>query len=420
MTQNTAIALTPGQEAGYKTFMQFYANPLETVMLLKGYSGTGKSTLVRKLIEDLPKYAEMCRMVAPNWVEPEIVLSATTNQAAEALAEATGFIKDTATIHKVLSLRVAVTDYKKQTKELVAYGDAVTNKLIFIDEASYIDQSLLTKIFEQTDRCKLVFIGDPAQLTPVKSHYMPAFNLNNITIELTDLVRFAKGPMTDIVTNMRETVLTGKWHKFKLHPGILDHVDQEAFDRAALKLFSDPKKYGRVKILAYTNDRVMHYNKMLADALLGTPDPQEGMRMMVNEAVNNSASRCTTNEEVTVESVREGTDYMTEGWYVTLRGKGSEYFMPKFRQDKAKAHRIAAAEDDYQAMKIIVDSWIDLRPAFACTVNKSQGSTYDIVLVDLSDICGRMHVVNQMARALYVGISRARSRVIFTGDIRRK
>lgn len=412
--------LTPSQEKGYSTFMQFYANPLERIMLLKGYSGTGKSTLVQRLIEDLPKYAEMCRLVAPNWKEPEVVLAATTNQAAEALAEATGFIKETMTIHKVLSLRVQVVDYKTKKKELVPYGDKVEHKLIFIDEASYIDRDLLKWIFEQTDNCKIVFIGDPAQLTPVSSNYMPAFNLNNITVELTDLVRFEPGPMTDIVTNLRDTVLNNNWHKFELHPGVLDHCDQATFEKLAIHMFKDPEKYGHVKILAYTNDRVMHYNKLLSDALIGSTDPREGQRMMVNEAVSNSGSRCTTNEEVTIESVREGTEYLTEGWYVQLRGKASEYFMPKFRQDKGKAHRIASAEDDYQAMKIIVDSWIDLRPAFACTVNKSQGSTYDIVLVDLSDICGRVYVANQMARMLYVGVSRARKRVVFTGDLRRK
>lgn len=60
---------------------------------------------------------------------------------------------------------------------------------------------------------------------------------------------------------------------------------------------------------------------------------------------------------------------------------------------------------------------IDLRPSFACTVTKSQGSTFDWVFIDLDDICKRIHHPNQLARALYVAFSRARQGVIMTGDM---
>jgi ATP-dependent exoDNAse (exonuclease V) alpha subunit len=71
-------------------------------------------------------------------------------------------------------------------------------------------------------------------------------------------------------------------------------------------------------------------------------------------------------------------------------------------------------------MKIILDTWIDLRPSFAQTVNKSQGSTYDIVMIDLNDICSKCRTLEQLARILYVALSRGRSRIIMTGDLRRK
>lgn len=413
------IVLTPSQQAGYDKFKQFYANPKETIMLLKGYSGTGKSTLVKRLVEDLPKFAHMCRLLAPDWKEPAIVLSATTNQAAESLALATGNLWEVRTVHSVLGLRLNV-DYKTGETNLIEYNDGIEDTLLFVDEASFVDQKLLVKIFTQTKNCKIVFIGDPCQMTPPKSNFMPVFELNNMTIELTDLVRFDAGPMTSLVGDLRELVKTNDWAKFKIarHSGVIDKVTQEQFDRAALKLFRDPDTYGQVKILCYTNDRVTHYNNLLSREILGTSAPQEGQRMLVNTAVKNNASQCSTNEEVTLESVVEAKEYGVEGFTIKLRNKGSEYFMPKHRQDKKAAHAKAVANDDYQWMKLIIDTWIDLRPSFACTVNKSQGSTYDIVLIDLGDICGKCFVGNQLARMLYVGSSRARSRVIYTGNAR--
>ena len=53
---------------------------------------------------------------------------------------------------------------------------------------------------------------------------------------------------------------------------------------------------------------------------------------------------------------------------------------------------------------------------FASTVNKAQGSTYDTVYLDLNDI-GKCQDRDQVNRMLYVGVSRAKHKVVFTGDI---
>ena len=65
-----------------------------------------------------------------------------------------------------------------------------------------------------------------------------------------------------------------------------------------------------------------------------------------------------------------------------------------------------------------MDTWADLRPTFASTVNKAQGSTYDKVFIDLSDFKPMVHKDPiQLARLLYVAMSRAKYQVIFTGDL---
>lgn len=410
--------LTPSQERGYDKFLPFYLDPNQTVMVLKGYSGTGKTTLVRRLLEDLPQMDAMAKLCAPDYVPPKVVLTATTNQAAEAFALAVGYKQEVKTIHSACELRL-VTDYKTKEKTLVEYGDGLENSLVFIDEASFIDDKLLAKILKQTKRCKLVFIGDPAQLTPIESALMPAFQMNACEIELTDLVRFEGGVLPTLMGNLRAAVMAGTWSKFPLTPGVIDRLSQEDFNAEAYRLFTQ-ETHKQVKILAYTNDCVTRYNNFLSKKVLGSVEPQQGQRMLVNEAVQNNGSKCSANEEVTLEEVTACREYGVDGYQILLRGKGSYYFMPKHRGAKDRAHAEAVREDDYAAMKIILDTWIDLRPSFAQTVNKSQGSTYDIVMIDLNDICSKCRTLEQLARILYVALSRGRSRIIMTGDLRRK
>ncbi|AXC36520.1 DNA helicase [Pseudomonas phage phCDa] len=410
--------LTPSQTRGYDTFLPFYLDPNQSVMLLKGYSGTGKTTLVRYLMEQLPIMDEMAKLVAPGYVPPEILLTATTNQAAEAFSLAVNYQPVATTIYKACQLRL-VRDYKTKESHLIPYGDGVENKLLFIDEASFLDSEALGKILAQCRNCKIVFIGDPAQLTPVGSEQMPVFEMNACEIELTDLVRFTGGVMESFMGTLRAAVMEGNWSKFPLTPGVIDRLDRPAFNAEALRLFTEEKDK-HVKILAYTNDRVTAFNNWLSQKILGSTIPIVGQKMLVNEAVQSNTCRLTANEEVTIETIEPSTEYSTPGHTIRFLGKGGYFFMPLQRNDKEAAHATAVKEDDYQAMKIILDTWVELRPAFAQTINKSQGSTYDIIMIDLDDVCSMSRTLEQLARLLYVGLSRARMRIIMTGDLRRK
>lgn len=412
--------LTPSQQLGYEKFMQFYVDPSQTVMVLKGYSGTGKSTLIKTILRDLPNMAHMCRAIAPDWVEPEPLLTATTNQAAEALHISVDRVLPAQTVHSACSLRLHIPDYRNpKVKRLDIAGDPIENKLLIVDEASYIDRHLLKLILEQTINCKIVFVGDYAQLTPVEEDYMPAFEMNQCEIELTDLIRFDPGPMTDIVTDLRGAVLGRGWKKFKLTPGVIDRVSREEFNEMAKHQFQRPDEFPNLKILAYSNDRVTKFNNMLSRVIQGTSNPIVGQKMMVNQAVNNNASACYNNEEIQIGSIEEAKEYGCDGWEIQLVGKAGYYFMPKRRGMQDEAHRRCLMKDDYQGMKIIADTWIDLRPTFSCTVNKSQGSTYERGFIDLDDICRFARTTNQLARLLYVAVSRFRKGVVFTGDLRR-
>ena len=53
------ITLTAGQQNAYEHFASFVTDPTQKVLVIEGFSGTGKSTLVKTLIERLPGLIEV-------------------------------------------------------------------------------------------------------------------------------------------------------------------------------------------------------------------------------------------------------------------------------------------------------------------------------------------------------------------------
>ena len=80
------------------------------------------------------------------------------------------------------------------------------------------------------------------------------------------------------------------------------------------------------------------------------------------------------------------------------------------------AKKVLSKQKEWADYYELRDTYADLREKSACTVYKSQGSTYDFVFVDLDNI-GTSFDAGQVARMLFVAISRARSKVYLYGSL---
>lgn len=410
-----SIILTPGQQAAYDAFARFLLIPHEEVFVLAGYAGTGKSTLVKELLKLLKSLPATQKLLDPDsqwgW---RLALTATTNKAAEALAQATG--EEVSTIQSLLGLRVS-TDYRTGLSELVPKRGFETpvDTIIFIDEASYIDSALLDQIFKRTQRCKIVFLGDPAQLLAVKSSSALVFKAGFPGAELTEAVRNT-GPILELSTQFRKTVLTGEWFSFKPDGEQVRHLPRETFESELLLSFKDPAwHFSKSKVLAWTNRTVTAYNRAIREEIQGAPELHPGDYAVCNSFVSNGTYALKTDQQVLVGPI--GPAYERHGaWGNDVQIGPAVFFMPKSLELKKHALKLAQAADDVLTLHEIQSRWIDLRPAYAQTVNKSQGSTYDEVFIDLDDL-GKCRNMDTLARMLYVATSRARTRVTFTGDL---
>lgn len=158
--------------------------------LLQGYAGTGKTTLVTTLVKTLPQIGMRYQLMAP------------TGRAAKVLSGYTG--KTASTIHKKL---YRFQQYADGSFRMTRAENKAKNTLFIVDECSMISdettsgRSLLDDLINYVfsgENCRLLLIGDNAQLPPVGLENSPANDINvlkndfGLTVaayELTEVMR---------------------------------------------------------------------------------------------------------------------------------------------------------------------------------------------------------------------------------------
>jgi len=195
---------TDGQLKLFAQVDKFLNEKERPVLLIKGYAGTGKTTVVSALTKVLPLFNFKYSLLAPTGRAAKVMSS---------YAERMAF-----TIHKKIYKQTAEDGGGPQFKSQRNYAK---NTIFIIDEASMINEEggkgLLTDLinYVYTDSSnKLILIGDFAQLPPVGQSVSPAldkehlsFNFHTTVFEsvLTEVTRQAEGSgILKNATNLRQ------------------------------------------------------------------------------------------------------------------------------------------------------------------------------------------------------------------------
>ena len=417
------ITLNQGQKQVVDGFFEFLFTD-EKAMIISGEGGSGKSFLASYLINDVMKqYTETCELMGIPTKYTSAVITATTNKAGEILADSIGIPVDT--IHSFMNLTM-YEDYKTGEVVLTKTRNyaAIRNTIVFIDEYSMVNKKLLKFIDETLIDCKIVYVGDCNQLPPVKEHVTEVQLRGYRMFELTEPVRNAGQPaLIQLCKQFINTVKTNSFQGIKLVPEVIVYMTDEQVGEEISTCFLNPDHNNA--ILAYYNDQVIDLNNSIRTIVRGFPKEYvEGETLICNTAVEYQPNKRLCTEEV-VHIVRAGkVDKHFLGipiQYLDLRYRdGIGYDIPVSLDNAAyskKLKEFSSKKDwhNYFTLKKIPD----LRSSDARTVHKSQGSSYDTVFIDLTNL-SKCYDSELAAKLFYVAVSRARNRIVFFGSLHPK
>lgn len=292
--------LNDGQKEAFEQIVDFVEDPTYEAMVLKGYAGTGKTFLIKRVIEYILQTDTKNRMA----------VSAPTNKAVHVLYT-NAFPKDKSlrgflfedifdqnsrlvysTTHKLLGMREIITDEGEQifTADKMNRSELSNYTYMIIDEVSMLDDRLCKDIMKHAGKIRIIFMGDPAQIPPVgRADSMPFRDNHGYKFgvaELTEIMR-QKGdnPIVEASFKLRDnlkqaqpipqlnTNLNAQGH------GII-HIDgktERHMVRPLLeKYFKDPRFKDNpdfMKVIAWRNDSVDYLNSVVREILYGeNPD----------------------------------------------------------------------------------------------------------------------------------------------------
>ncbi len=216
MPKKNNLTLTSPQQEAFDMLVEFIRSKKEKVFILKGYAGTGKTTLVKYLIEELSKRNERFKLMASTGRAAKILSNITQNKAytvhstiytfrdlnqdIESMLENPNKIKSES---KQLLLQFERVDADNQDYESYYYiideSSMISDKPEqIVTQAEFGSGKLLSDLLEYDSKGKFIFVGDECQLPPINSKSSPALSIkyfkDNFHIDakeysLTEIVR---------------------------------------------------------------------------------------------------------------------------------------------------------------------------------------------------------------------------------------
>lgn len=440
--------LSESQEQAVQRFANFlYSGSNNSIFLLKGYAGTGKTSLISAIVNTL------------SGMEYNVVLLAPTGRAAKVFSSYSG--KDAFTIHKNI--------YRQSGVEAgVEIFDLGYNKnretLYFVDEASMITNNSfdspfgtgallddLMSFIHNGKNNRLILIGDDAQLPPVGSEFSPALNAEELNIAygmevhsyaLTHIVRQAED--SGILFNA--TILRnfiGEYGYPTLKLASFPDIKRIGGGELLEELYSCYSKYGEDEslVICRSNKRANRFNQGIRGSVL-----------YMEEALNSGDRIMVVKNNYYSAKEYDGIDFIANGEMGTIRrvGKQRELYGHKFAQVdielddygyevncwvmldtlttdapaltseesrefylkveadysdiKSKKKRLEAirANEYYNALQI--------KFAYAVTCHKAQGGQWDAVFIDQGYLVEDM-LCDEYWRWMYTAFTRARKQL---------
>jgi exodeoxyribonuclease V alpha subunit len=380
LKRRLGFELADGQKAALQTAVR------SKVILITGGPGTGKTTLVRAILEVLQAKGFRVALCAP------------TGRASRRLKELTG--QDAKTIHRLLEYMPRAARFQRDRNR------PLEEDAVIVDELSMVDVSLAASLFQAVGGgCRLILVGDADQL--------PSVGPGSV---LSDIVASGAVPvvrLTEVFRQASESQIVVAAHRVNRGRGL--DLDAGAGDGAGRgELFfverDDPERVADL-IGQLVSERIPNRYGMdpLSDVqvlcpmkrgVLGTEQLNARLRELLNPAGRTGSSP--------VQRFRPGDKVMQiRNNYDKEVFNGDIGLVSAYRADE---HKLVVLFDQ-RPVPYERGEHDELMLAYACTVHKSQGSEYPAVVVPMHT----QHYVMLQRNLLYTAITRARRLCVLAG-----
>jgi exodeoxyribonuclease-5 len=446
---------TSGQADLLEKFVRYvWSDNTDRVFMIRGYAGTGKTSILGAIARVLPSFRKKISLMAP------------TGRAAKVLQAYTG--KPSFTIHRSIYVPAMPgqvgSGYKlrenraKDTIYIIDEASMITDRKS--DEGFGSGQGLLSDLIEfvrMGKNCSLVLVGDPAQLPPVGESKSPAlsadylrqnFGLQVLGMQLTEVVRQARdsGVLFN-ATEMRDRMIQNEYALPFMEEYRQDFErlsDAWEFEEALQENFIQGEEKG--VILCRTNKRANAYNQQIRARIRSCEEQLDAGDLIM--AVKNNYFWIPENDKpgyvangdmFEVERVMEfeerygstfarvnarfldydnipSFEYLVNLECLTVDGPA----LSKARMDEL-AERII--QEDMPDLKGSVWSYVMDHPyfqalqikfAYAVTVHKSQGGQWDEIFVE-HPWMPQAEIDLEYMRWLYTAVTRSKEKVHLLG-----
>ena len=371
------------------------------MMILTGGPGTGKTTVIRGIVETFAKlhgYSLDPKHYAYESRDFPIVLAAPTGRAAKRMSESTGL--PAMTIHRLLG-------FTSQDNEEEFDSDSIAGELIIIDEMSMVDNWLAYQLLKAIPKdAQLIFVGDQDQLPSVGPGQV-----------LTDFIRSKTIPVIELQQVFRQSgdsSIIELAHQMKMSTPISSLTmkrSDRSFIRARGAQAADAVE--QVIVNAVEKGFSIHDIQVLAPMYRGDVGI-DALNKRIQEKLNplNDKKR---------EIVYGDTHYRVGDKVLQLVNQPESNV---FNGDIGEVVAIFYAKETTEKKDVVVVAFDaievtyekqdlnQLTLAYCCSIHKAQGSEFPLVIMPLVRSFRNMLQKN----LIYTGITRAKQFLILVGE----
>ena len=411
-----------GQKAGIEALGAFLDSEDQFEFCLGGFAGTGKTTVIQHVFDSF---------------DGRVLFTAPTHKAVGVLADMArerGIGYPVETIHRGLSLKkswnkdTGATEFIPDPKRVPMVE---SYDVLVVDECSMIGSELygLVKPYIDSQRVKVIWMGDPLQLPPVgdeeersRSFEAPAGHT------LTEVMRNG-GVIAETVSRVRSNIDSVDpvcARSAQDDRGEIEVMGSRLWVRRFLDEVSSNPESTNTQALAFTNKSVDWINAHARKEMFGADAApyvagerlvavetfeQDGQIVFYTGATFAVNDAWQTEEqgfgcwELEIEASRYGSTF--KELILALDESQKPAVAKELKKRKEAAIKDRTKWGEYFRLK---EMFANVRPGYAATVHKSQGSTYDKVYLAQTDVLRNAqfdHVLRN--KLLYVGYSRTRS-----------